>query len=156
MLPLLAPLRPDLITLQECRQSADRSLPVIWRGGDLNQGTAVVSTRAALRLEPLSIPFPHATVVPAVVHATQPFVFVGVWAHPPYDKVAWEAMSACAAGTEGLPVIAAGDFNSSPGVRGQERSSLEFVHRMRDELGLVSACHHLPGETPGSETHATY
>lgn len=37
-----------------------------------------------------------------------------------------------------------------------QRESLEFLQRMRDELGLVSAYGHVYGENPGEETHATY
>ena len=146
-LALLAPLRADLVTLQECRQPDGESTSVIWRGTDPHQGVAVVSTQAALRLESLNIPSLHSTVVPVVVHAPQPFVFVGVWTHPPYNAVAWEAMSAC---------VAAGDFNSSPSVQGQQRRSLRFLKRMRDELGLVSVYYHLSGEAPGVETSASY
>ena len=40
----LAPLRSDLITLQECRRPASDSASVIWRGDIPYQGVAVVST----------------------------------------------------------------------------------------------------------------
>ena len=53
-------------------------------------------------------------------------------------------------------MVAAGDFSSSPGVQGQQRDSQRFLQRMRDELGLVSAYHHLSGEVPGAETRASY
>ena len=152
----LAPLRPDLVTLQECRRPEGESASVIWRGTYPNQGVAVVSTQSALRLEPVDIPSLHPTVVPVIVHAPKPFMFVGVWTHWPYNRVAWESMSACAAAADGLPVVAAGDFNSSPGVNGQERASLEFLQRMEDELHLVSAYHHFSGEDPGEETRASY
>ena len=156
-LALLKPLRADLVTLQECRRPDGDDASVVWRGVDLNQGAAVVSTSAALRIEPIEIPSLHPTVVPVVVQAPQPFVFVGVWTHPPYNEVAWDAMTACVdAAADGLPVVAAGDFNSSPGVQGQERDSPEFLQRMRDDLGLVSAWHHLTGEVHGEETRATY
>ena len=65
----------------------------------------------------------------------------------------WEA---CVAGANGLPVVAAGDFNSSPSVQGQERASQRFLQRMRDELGLVSAYHHCSDESHGEETRASY
>lgn len=155
-LALLGPLRADLVTLQECRRPDGESASIIWRGTDPNQGVAVVSTQPALRLESIDIPSLHPTVVPVVVHAPQPFVFVGVWTHPPFNKVAWEAMSACFAAADGLPVVAAGDFNSSPAVIGRERESLRFLKRMQEELQLVSAYHHLSGQHPGEETRATY
>ena len=137
----LAPLRSDLITLQECRRPASDSASVIWRGDIPYQGVAVVSTEATRRLEFVEIPKLHPTVVPVRVQAPQLFVFVGVWTHPDYNKVAWEAMTACVAAADGLPVVAAGDFNSSPSVQGQESASQRFLQRMRDELGLVSAYH---------------
>ena len=155
-LALLGPLRADLVTLQECRRPDGERASIIWRGTDPNQGVAVVSTQPALRLESIDIPSLHPTVVPVVVHAPQPFVFVGVWTHPPFNKVAWEAMSACFAAADGLPVVAAGDFNSSPAVIGRERESLRFLKRMQEELQLVSAYHHLSVEDPGEETRATY
>ena len=153
-LSLLSPLRSDLITLQECRRPAIDSASVIWRGPDPRQGVAVVSTDAAARLEFVEIPKLHPTVVPVRVQAPQPFVFVGVWTHPPYNAVAWAAMTACVATADGLPVVSAGDFNSSPGVQGQQRDAQRFLQRMRDELGLVSAYHHRFGEVPGAETRA--
>ena len=153
---LLARLRADLVTLQECSRPDVERTSVIWRGTDPNLGVAVVSTQRALRLESIDVPSLHPTVVPVVVHAPQPFVFVGVWTHPDYNKVAWEAMSAGFAAADGLPVVAAGDFNSSPGVIGQECKSLRFLKRMQEELQLVSAYHHLSGEDPGEETRATH
>ena len=155
-LTLLAPLRADLVTLQECGRPDSEHTSVVWRGTDPIQGVAVVSTKASLRLESVSIPSLHPTVVPVVVHAPQPFMFVGVWIHPRYNQVAWEAMSACAAAADGLPMVAAGDFNSSPGVRSQRSESLKFLQRMRHELGLVSAYHYLYGEGPGVETRASH
>lgn len=155
-LALLEPLDADLVTLQECRRPDGDDAAVVWRGDDPLQGSAVVSTSEALRIEAIEIPSLHPTVVPVVVQAPEPFVFVGVWTHPPYNEVAWGSMTACVDAADGLPVVAAGDFNSSPGVQGQERSSAEFLQRMRDELGLVSAYHHLTGEAYGEETRATY
>ena len=155
---LLARLSADLVALQECRRPAREDASVIWRGCDPLQGAAVVSTSPALPIEAIEIPSLHPTVVPVVVQAPQPFVFVGVWTHPEpdYNTVAWKAMTACVAAADGMPVVAAGDFNSSPSVVGQERASPRFLQRMRDELGLVSAYHHFHGEAPGAETRATH
>ena len=157
-LDLLTPLGADLVALQECRRPDSDSPSVIWRGEYEQQGAAVVSTSEALRIEPLEIPSLHRTVVPVVVRAPEPFVFVGVWTHPPYNEVAWEALTACKAAADDLdlPMVAAGDFNSSPGVSGQERESPRFMEQMRDELELVSAYHHFTGEALGEETYATY
>ena len=155
-LELLEPLRADLITLQECSRPDGDDTSVIWRGTDPAYGTAVVSTQAAVQLKSISIPSLDPLVVPVRVHAPRPFVFVGVCTHRPYNAVAWEAMSACVAASEGLPVVAAGDFNSSPGVSGQARASAQFLERMRNELGLVSVYHHFFGEKHGVETRATF
>ena len=155
-LALLAPLRADLVALQECRHPAGEDASIIWRGADPLQGVAVVSTSPAVPVEAIEIPSLHPTVVPVVVQAAQPFLFVGVWTHPPYNEVAWEAMTACVAAADGMPVVAAGDFNSSPRVVGQERESPRFLQQMQDELGLVSAYHHVHGESPGAETRATH
>ena len=158
LLELLAPLGADLVTLQECHRPHGESTSVIWGGTNPRQGVAVVSTQAGQRLESIKIPDLYPTVVPVLVQAPEPFVFVGVWTHPDYNKVAWTAMSACfaEANRRGLPLVAAGDFNSSPRVIGQERSSPSLHKRMRDELGLISAYHHLSGEDLGAEKLATY
>ena len=155
-LALLGPLGGDLVALQECRRPAAEDPSVSWRGTDPPKGSAVVSTSPALPIEAIEIPSLHPTVVPVVVQAPQPFVFVGVWTHKPYNAVAWEAMTACVDAADGMPVVAAGDFNSSPSVVGQERDSKRFLQRMRDELGLVSAYHHFHGEALGAETRATH
>ena len=67
-------------------------------------------------------------------------------------------MTACKTEADdlGLPMVAAGDFNSSPGVSGQERESPRFMERMLDEIELVSAYHHFTREAHGKETAATY
>ena len=67
---------------------------VFWRGTNPRQGVAVAVTQAGLRLKSVEIPSLHPTVVPVVVHAPRPFMFVGVWTHPPYNAVAWAAMTA--------------------------------------------------------------
>ena len=155
-LSLTEPLDADLMALQECRRPSGNDPAVIWRGTDPNQGTAVISRRPELTMEALDIPSLHRTVVPAVVHGPAPFLFVGVWTHPPYNEVAQASLTACAAAAGGVPIVAVGDFNSSPAVNGQRRESLRFLDWMRSELGLISAYHQFWGETPGEETHATY
>ena len=138
------------------KKTLGRSNPsVIWRGADPKQGAAVIS-RSDLELEPLDIPSLHSTVVPVVISGPAPFLFVGVWTHPPYNEVAQASMMACTDAAGGLPVVAAGDFNSSPAVQGQRQESLWFLQWMQGELGLVSAYHQYSGEAPGEETHPTY
>ena len=102
-LALLAPLSADLVTLQECRRPDSESTSVIWRGTYPLPGVAVVSTQPALRLDPVDILSLHPTVVPVIVRAPKPFMFVGVWTHKPYNPVAWNAMSACFAAADGCP-----------------------------------------------------
>ena len=147
-----------LIALQEPREPKIGDPSAIWRGDDPLLGSAVVSTSPALPIEALAISPLHSTVVPVVVEAERPFVFVSVWTHPKYHEVAWDAMRACAAEADrlGMPVVAAGDFNVSPGVGGQEHTAPRFRDRVRDELGLVSAYHHFTGEAFGEEASATY
>ena len=94
VLALLPPLRADLVTLQECSRPDGNEAAVFWRGTNPRQGVAVAVTQAGLRLKSVEIPSLHPTVVPVVVHAPRPFMFVGVWTHPPYNAVAWAAMTA--------------------------------------------------------------
>ncbi len=157
-LGLLSRLDCDLVTLQECHRPDAQAPSIIFRGENDNPGTAVVSTSASLRIEPIEIPSLHPTVVPVVVRGREPFVFVGVWTHEPFIKVAWEAMTACAEEAErrGLPVVAAGDFNISQCVVDQRHRAPQFIKDMRDKLGLVSAWHHSTGEALGEETRPTY
>ena len=150
------PLDAELVTLQECKPPPRDDPAVIWGRIETNLGTAVISRRPELTLEEIVIPSLHPTVVPVVVEGPAPFLFVGVWTHRPYNKVAQDSLTACAAAASGLPIVAAGDFNSSPALKSQRRKPLRFLDWMRDELGLVSAYHQFFGETPGEETHATY
>ena len=76
-LDLLAPLRADLVALQECRRPDGESPAVTWRGEHEQQGAAVVRNSEAFSIEPIEIPSLHPTVVPVVVQAPEPFVFVG-------------------------------------------------------------------------------
>ena len=105
----------DLIALQEPREPKIGDPSVIWHGGDPLQGSAVVSASPAFPIERVDIPDLHHTVVPVVVMAPEPFMFVSVWTHrcPTYDAVAWKAVKACkaAADDRSVPIVAAGDFN---------------------------------------------
>ena len=141
----------DVVSTQRSQQTNPHR-EVIWQGIQAvsNGGVAVVSTNAKLRMEFVKIPSLHRTVVPVVVHAQEPFMFVGVWTHaePSYAKVAWEAMFACAheADKWKLPLVAAGDFNVWPGLKTPKaaRESSKFLQCIRDKFGLVSAYHHHP------------
>lgn len=144
------------------------SRSVIWRGSDPKLGGAVVSKPRSLWLESIRIPRLHHTVVPVVVHGLHPFktfVFIGFWNNPKevdgkkktFLDVALPAMAACAKNTDGLPIVAAGDFNVSPRVKAQGCAAIkQFLDPMRDTLRLVSAYHHVYGEMAGLEKRATY
>ena len=152
------PLDSDLLTLQECKPQSRNDPAVLWSSIGTNLGTAVICRRPELTLKPLEIPSLHPTVVPAVVQGPAPFLFVGVWTHkrPDYSEVARASMTACTAAADGLPVVAAGDFNISPALSSKRHRSLCFLDWMREEFGLVSAYHRFSGEAPGEETQATY
>ncbi len=155
-LSLTAHLDADLVVLQECRRPSGSNPAVIWRGDTARSGTAVISRHPELKLEPLDIRRPDATLVPAAVHGPVPFLFVGVCTHKRYIESARDSMTACVAAASGLPVVAAGDFNISPAVSGKRQKALRFLEWMRNEFGLVSAYHELSGETPGEETCPTH
>ena len=179
----------DLVTLQECSRPDRAGTNIIWEYTDSNQcldvvstqrskqtnpdreviwqgiqavsngGVAVVSTN---RMEFVKIPSLHRTVVPVVVHAQEPFMFVGVWTHPEpsYASVAWEAMFVCAheAKKRKLPLVAAGDFNISPALKAKKPASdsSKVLQCIRDRLGLVSAYHRHRNEKAGKEKCFTY
>ena len=155
-LTLLDPLRPDVVTLQECRRPSRLDRTVVWHGPTKKQGVAVARRTSDLRVEPLTIPGLHPTVLPVLVSGPSPFLLVGVWTLPPYHPVAYAAMKACVGVAARLPLVAAGDFNSSPRVSGQARTSPEFMKRMREEFGLVNAYHSHFDEALGEETRPTY
>ena len=154
----LQTLNADLIALQECHRPAGPAPHVLWRGSANQPGVAVVSASPALRIEPMpgseDVP---GTVLPVVVHAPEPFVLVNIWAlpEPTYEAYALNALSLCMVGAS-LPVVAMGDFNSTPIVEAQRRTSRELIRRLRDEFGLVSAYHAHLGVEHGREPHPTF
>ena len=53
-------------------------------------------------------------------------------------------------------MVVMGDFNSSPAVVSQRKSSPELFRRLREEFGLVSAYHTYLGAEHGAEAHSTF
>ena len=154
----LRPFDADLIALQECRKPNEDRGDVLWRGTLEEQGVAIVSTRPALRIEPLALPADlPATVLPAIVHAPEPFILINLWAlpEPTYEGFALNALSMCAVGSS-MPMVALGDFNSTPILESQRRTSRELVRRLQDQFGLVSAYHAHLGVGHGREPHPTF
>lgn len=154
----LQPLAADLIVLQECRPPAGEHERLAWRGTPEGLGVAVACNNPSLRLERLEVP-PDvpATVLPVIVHGPEPFVLIDLWAlpKPTYEAFTLSALSACAIGAS-LPVVLAGDLNSTPVVESQRRTSRAMVRRLQDEFGLVSAYHARLGVGHGLEPHATF
>ncbi|MDE0104396.1 MAG: hypothetical protein OXN89_18645 [Bryobacterales bacterium] len=153
-----------VVSTQASRQMGPdgESRSVIWRGTNPDLGVAVISKEGAPQIKFVKISFLHPTIVPVIVDAPEPFVFVGVWTHPEpsYAKVAWEAMSACARAADKLqlPMVAAGDFNIWPGLKkkADKNASLEFLKCVESKLGLLSAYHHHYNRKAGEERHATH
>lgn len=148
----------DLIALQECRRPPEPPEGAVWRGTLEQQGVAVVSTDAALRIEALGVPpgLPS-TVLPVIVHSPEPFILINMWAFPDstYEAFAMRALSMCAGGVS-LPMVVMGDFNSTPIIESQRRTSRELLRRLQGEFGLVSAYHTHLGVEHGRELHATF
>ena len=55
-----------------------------------------------------------------------------------------------------MPLVAIGDFNTSPSVPAQRHTSPELLRRLRDEFGIVSAYHSFFTAEHGKEAHATH
>jgi endonuclease/exonuclease/phosphatase family metal-dependent hydrolase len=53
-------------------------------------------------------------------------------------------------------MIVLGDFNSTPLVESQRRTSRAMLRRLQDEFGLVSAYHSHLGILHGQEPHPTF
>ena len=93
----------DLVVLQECRRPSGNDPAVIWRGDKARSGTAVISRRAEVKLEPLDIRRPDATPAPVVVHGPAPSSFVGVCTHRRYIESARDSMTACMTAGRAIP-----------------------------------------------------
>ena len=76
-LTLLDPLRPDVVTLQECRRPSRLDRTVVWHGPTEKQGLAVARRTSDLRVEPLTIPGLHPTVLPVLVSGPSPLSLGG-------------------------------------------------------------------------------
>jgi endonuclease/exonuclease/phosphatase family metal-dependent hydrolase len=89
-----------------------------------------------------------------------PFVLVNVWRHlePTYEESTLATARAvfATAGATPLPVVMMGDFNLTPLLPKQRKTTPEVFRRLREEFGLASAYHtHLSVEH-GAEPHPTH
>lgn len=154
----LATLQPDVIALQECRRPKTQVGGWFWRGELDQQGVAVVAGTTPVEPVPLPSGFPS-TVLPVLILAPVPFVLVNVWTLPKntYEEFALTAASMCASTVgDALPTVLIGDFNSSPAVAYQRKTSREMLRRLREEFGLVSAYHARHEVEFGDECDHTY
>lgn len=153
----LLSLESDIVVLQECRRpaAAGRSL---WSGIPEKKGVLIAPVGQAVALEPVCVQGLPPTVLPVVVHATTPFILIGMWAQKEisYAHMALASLRPILGGVHGLPLVVAGDFNVSPLVIGQRRQAGEFFREMREEFGLVSAYHVAHDVEPGAELHPTF
>lgn len=143
-------LRSDLLTIQQCRKPSTRQPHVIWRGGTVVQGIAMISRTPGLALTALALPSLHHNVVPVLVHAAQPFLLVGVWTQGSYNAVVRTALTACLAAVANVPIVVAGAFYAAPPLDGQRRS-VALMREMRQRFGLVSAYHSHAGLNPETD-----
>jgi exodeoxyribonuclease-3 len=153
----LAPLNPNIVVLQECAEPKEPISPGEWRHTAKQLGVATVGVGISPVFPNANEELPSSALL-AVVEGPTPFALVNVWAQlPRYEEDVLNCIRAARRVLPSdVPLIVAGDFNSSPAVRSQERRSLELIRVLREEFGLVSAYHDRFGVEPGRELHPTY
>jgi exodeoxyribonuclease III len=161
-------LKPDIAVVQECSEKSvddlrGHGLAGLWFGANVNKGLAVLCGK---RWNPEVVDEPFGKwVVPVRIHGAADFHLLAVWAYPVGTKRADNYIGEvhrCLVKharwlSKTLPVVAAGDFNSSvqwdanhPG-----RNHTEVV-RLLEAHGLISAYHTHHDEEQGAETRPTY
>jgi exodeoxyribonuclease III len=153
----LAPLRPDLVALQECSDPADTA--IAWRGPWKHQGVAVVATDPRWKVEPVSPPELPPTALLTVISGPTDFLLLNMWTlpKPTYAACALATLTACASVWDRkLPLVVVGDFNTSGSPGKHQKGHMELVRVLRDKFGIVSAYHaHFDVEF-GAERHPTH
>lgn len=159
---LLDSLSPDVCVIQECGKPEVVSRQLLWFGENPRQGIAVAASGAyELRALP-AIPEVPRYVIPVEVTGPSNFVLFAVWTlgkqSYPYVEAAVRAVDLYSGVIGNSPAVLMGDFNSNSiwdATHPKDHNHSALVARLRS-LGLVSAYHHIRGETHGRESEATF
>lgn len=157
---ILAPLHADILVISEsAAPSILNPLGATWVGRNA-VGLAVVG-RAGLSVKqhPANDRAPS-LMIGLEVSAACPFFLLAMWPvkgplGPSYHQTLMSGLELFSDRFAGMPIVMAGDFNSSTKVASQSKTHPKFVKAAND-LGLVSAYHYHSGELPGSESGPTY
>ena len=153
----LAPLKADLVCLQECRGDRSSVGRVVSSQRSPNKGLALwVRDEYFIAKSTTSLSVPHH--IRATVTKYGSFNVIGVWTHkePTYSKCLKAILDAYS-DIQQTPTVIMGDFNSHPRF---DRSNRSYTHSDLvadlNKVGLVSAYHHFHSCQPGDEIHPTY
>lgn len=153
----LAPLKADLVCLQECKGERSSVGSVVLSQRSSYRGIAVwVKDEYSIAESTTNLMAPHH--VRATVTKYGSFNVIGIWTHkePTYPKCLKAVLDAYS-DIHQTPTVVVGDFNSHPKF---DKSNRSYTHNDLvsdlNQLGLVSAYHHFYRCQPGNESHHTY
>lgn len=151
----VADLAPDITVLQECAVPGTAARHVVWLGGKVDHGVAVVvlSPFTAFRLDDQAV---DESAYRCRIEGPRSFNLLAVWAKKPrYVSSIYSCLDRHRDWLLDGPTVIAGDFNShARWDRNGRPNHTDLVTRLRDEFGLVSAWHSFPGNQ-GKEEPAT-
>jgi exodeoxyribonuclease-3 len=153
----LAPLKADVVFLQEVGKPASPQTSVAWVGTNTVQGMLVGALHGRFIVTGAK-PFGNVA-KPVTVDGPVPFVALNVWSQPDptFVKYVHATLDHFRKALTAGPCVIAGDFNSEGPQNGDDKPHhTKLVKRLRDEFGLVSAYHTRHGVDHGAEAHATY
>ena len=110
----LAPLKSDIVFLQECRPDAVLPIEghVLTRAVGDRRGVALACLNPALTLQPLSRRRAPAASLAAVVEGPQPFLLLALWSRTPnYQGDVVQMLDAYADAIAAQPTVLIGDLN---------------------------------------------
>ncbi|MGI8908479.1 MAG: endonuclease/exonuclease/phosphatase family protein [Candidatus Sumerlaeaceae bacterium] len=158
---------PDVAVVQECGPA-----PLQCKTGKLHHTCSPgerrgisVAVGAGFDVEPAAMCIQSNYFVPYRVTGKDTFNLVAVWAKPhpqgtgyysPYTVSAALALKDLRAFLLERDTIVIGDFNSNAIWNHQAKPTHSEIHKMLEQVGLVSAYHEFFGEKPGNETRSTF
>ncbi len=158
--PKVVDLNPDIAVLCEVPRGApapsliDPPVDWHWTGAIENKGLALASFGPSFESY---VALDGCGTHTAAATTSAGIGVLGIWTAPPSGPYAPMAMASVSAYSDWLrttPSIVAGDFNL--GYNGSEAKGFRQILDALDDLGYVSAYHHVTGEAWGGESRHTY
>lgn len=155
----LQSLAPDLVSLQECSRPFSDSPEKAWLG-DKPQHGVFVHVQAPYQLKTVKVSCAAKYFLTAKVSGPLNFNIVAIWSkksnkRPLYVTTLQRGISFLESFISSGPTILLGDLNTARFLSAGD-SHMEFVHRLENNFGLVSAYHTFHGCDHGYERHSTH